>query len=656
MTSYDPDDDGTLEVNPDSPGIQIHDMASIDTDRALDLLATITSELPGGGEVRPGQRAMVERVVEAFSTCEHAIIEAGTGVGKSLAYLIPAALAGRRVVIATATKNLQDQLASKDAPIVVNRVRRSSVAVLKGKQNYLCRNKAADTRGGAQLSFDDQVPVPQGVAVQVRRLLSWADDTETGDRDEVPFEVDQRAWRSISVTAQECVGRASCPQGLNCFHELAKDAAAASSLVIVNTHLYASHLSSGSMLLPEHDLVVFDEAHELPDIFAALLGTSLSPSRLRAVATTARPVLGADWFDRVDEFVALADRLASVLERHYDAEELTGLSEDTRRELLDAISRVSAIVEGLRRAESPSGDAEARKARALGPAIHLQNDLAHICETSPGELVFLTRQDRDVSIEVNLIDVSHRLREDLWGSVTAVLTSATIPDSLARQVGLDGVSVTAVPSPFDYKSHGLLYVPENFPTRNDPAAEPAIIDELCHLIDAAGGRTLALFTNRSVMNRVAEAVAKRIETPILVQGTLSRHRIIGEFRDDPAASLFAVTSFWQGVDVPGHSLSLVTIDRLPFSVPGDPIANARRERAANPFFEVDLPRAAMLLAQGVGRLIRSATDRGVVAVLDTRLAEAQYRTQLFKKLPPMKRSRDRAVVTQFLREIADQDR
>ena len=245
-----------------------------------------------------------------------------------------------------------------------------------------------------------------------------------------------------------------------------------------------------------------------------------------------------------------------------------------------------------------------------------------------------------------------RLRDDLWGNVTAVLTSATIPDTLAKSLGLDGDCVVEhFDSPFDYQANSLLYVPEGIPARNADGAAAAIIEEGVGLISAAGGRTLALFTNRAVMNRVAEAVAPRLDTPVLVQGTLSRQRIIEQFRDSAEASLFAVTSFWQGIDVPGHSLSLVTIDRLPFAVPNDPLAEARRAKSDRPFYEVDLPRAAMLLAQGVGRLIRTSTDRGVVAVLDTRLAESSYRSSLFRKLPPMKRTRDRTQVHAFLKEL-----
>ena len=407
------------------------------------------------------------------------------------------------------------------------------------------------------------------------------------------------------------------------------------------------------MLLPAHDYVVFDEAHEVLDIFASLLGTSLNSSRLRAFATIAKPLVGPDFADTANDLVASADRLATILEIQYDAQEQTGLGPDAQREIESAATLTTRLLEAVRSLQSGTPDEEARKIRTLGPGVHLSNDLARVAHPQKGELLYLSRRDKEIDIEVNLVDVGPRLRDDLWGEVTAVLTSATIPDSLPTQLGLEDVKITQFASPFDYPHNSLLYVPAGFPGRNEASAEKAIIEELITLIEAAGGRTLALFTNRSVMNRVAEAVEERIDTPVLVQGTLSRQRIIELFRDSAEASLFAVTSFWQGIDVPGHSLSLVTIDRLPFSVPNDPLLKARQERSSNPFFEVDLPRATMLLAQGVGRLIRNRSDRGVVAVLDTRLAEARYRAMLFKKLPPMKRTRDQGEVTTFLRELRD---
>jgi ATP-dependent DNA helicase DinG len=615
-------------------------------------LDLITRDLPGGGESREGQRQMVRSVAAAFSRRQHTVIEAGTGVGKSLAYLVPAVMTGQRVVIATATKNLQDQLATKDAPTVAAHAAQVNVAVLKGKNNYLCRNRAQQVGGGGQMSFDDGTDVPRGVASQMRKILQWSNETTSGDRDELPFEIDQRAWRGLSVTPQECLGRVQCPQGQNCFAELAKDRAAESSILIVNTHLYAAHLASGSMLLPSHEFVVFDEAHEALDIFASLLGTSLTTSRLRALSGVARSLLGNDFHERCDQLIDAADRLATSLEIQFNANQLTGLSEDCTRELTRASELVTAIVEALRVLHTEGSDGEARRVRALGPAVHLGNDLERVNKIRDGELLFLDRREREITIEISLIDVGPRLHDDLWGNVTAILTSATIPDSLPKNLGLEGDCVVEhFDSPFDYQANSLLYVPQNFPQRNADGAEEAIAQELVKLITAAGGRTLALFTNRSVMSRVAEAVAPQLETEILVQGTLSRQRIIEEFRESAEASLFAVTSFWQGIDVPGHSLSLVTIDRLPFAVPNDPLAEARRSRSDRPFYEVDLPRAAMLLAQGVGRLIRTNTDRGVVAVLDTRLAESSYRSSLFRKLPAMKRTRDRDQVLGFLQEL-----
>jgi ATP-dependent DNA helicase DinG len=652
VKSFDPDDE-TVDVEVDAAeGVQLDDdVIEVDAERALALLDAITHDLPGGGESRDGQRDMVRAVASAISRRRHHVIEAGTGVGKSLAYLVPAVMSGERVVIATATKNLQDQLAKKDAPQVAAHAKGVRVAVLKGKQNYLCRNRAQSLGAGAQLSLDDDVDVPKGVADQMRRILRWSNDTVTGDLDELPFEVDSRARRSLSVTPQECLGRAKCPQGANCFAELAKDRANESSILIVNAHLYASHLASGSMLLPAHEFVVFDEAHEILDIFATLLGTSLNAARLRALATGARSLLGEDDRARADQLLSSADRLASALLAQYERNELKGLDETCALELGRASELVSALVEGLRGHETTSSDGEFRKVRALGPAIHLANDLDRVNKVKDGELLFLSRRDREIDVEISLVDVGPRLRDDLWGNVTAVLTSATIPDTLPKNLGLDDCVVDHFESPFDYPNHALLYVPENFPERNAPGAEAAIIEELVELITAADGRTLALFTNRSVMQRVAEAVEPRLDTEVLVQGTLSRARLIEKFRNSAEASLFAVTSFWQGIDVPGHSLSLVTIDRLPFSVPNDPLAEARREKSDHPFFEVDLPRATMLLAQGVGRLIRTKDDRGVVAVLDTRLATARYRSAMFKKLPPMRRTREKSQVHAFLKEL-----
>ncbi len=653
MDTFDPDEENPYVEPSEDDAIQLRrTRVTVDSVAALDLLDAVTGDLPGGGETRESQRMMVKTIAETFSNNEHCVIEAGTGVGKSLGYLVPAALSGARVVVATATKNLQSQLAAKDAPLVAEHLKGVKVAILKGKQNYLCLNRTNNI-GGGQLTFDDGSKIPQTSTDQIREILAWSKGTETGDLDELHFEVDDKARRAVTVTPQECLSKNKCPQGDTCFHEVAKSRAAEASIIVVNTALYAADLATERQLLPKHDFVVFDEAHETVDIFARALGTSLAAAAMRACATVARLVLDGEAAKKCLELQTIAERFNVALDEQFNSGKLTGLSEKVELELSNVTVLVTEITELLRQIKTDNAAATAKTQRALGPMVHLLNDLIRVRGVKSGELLFLVKGEREVRLEISLIEVGERLAEELWSNVSAVLTSATIPINLPRELGLpEKVEVQRLPSPFNYEQNGLLYVPEGFPDRrDDEAAINAIIEELVTLITAAGGRTLALFTNRTVMQRVASAVAPRIETEVLVQYTKSRQRIIEEFRHSPEASLFAVTSFWQGIDVPGHSLSLVTIDRLPFTVPGEPLAEARRERSENPFMGVDLPRATMLLAQGVGRLIRTATDKGVVAVFDTRLAEARYRGMMFKALPPMKRTRDRREVINFLKTL-----
>ena len=645
MRSFDPDVpdelDGDVEFS--APGRVV-----VTAENELELLSAITADLPGGGESRPGQQEMVRAVTSAIATGEHLIIEAGTGVGKSLGYLVPSALSGSRVVIATATKNLQDQLGHKDAPAVIARTH-ASVAVLKGRQNYLCRLKARGVGDGNQMSFETD-DLPKGYVDEVRRILAWGESSEVGDRDELPFEVDPRSWRAVSVTPQECLGRMSCPVAHECFTEKARDRAAEADIVIVNTHLYASHLASGQTLLPAHEVVILDEAHEALDIFTSALGTSLALVQLRAIATTLRPHLRETHPDALGDLVSAIDRLSSALERQLDERQDVGLSESAMVAVADASRALAPLIEALRVHPRLT---ETERQNAVGPAVHILGDLDRLTKVSERELLHVEREGREPVIKVSLIDVGPRLAGELWDHVTAVCTSATIPLSLRRDLGLPASTTELqVPSPFDYPENGLLYVPE-MADRNDPVAEQQIIDHLVELITWAEGRTLALFTNTAVMRRVHEAVKSRVATPVLVQGEKARGRLLTQFAHDESTSLFAVASFWQGVDVPGKSLSVVAIDRLPFRPQGDPISEARRSRSTSPFMEVDLPRATMMLAQGIGRLIRSSTDRGVVAVFDIRLAEARYGNVMRKRIPPMRRTRVGSDVREFLEAILE---
>ncbi len=677
------------------------------------VLSGVAATLPGGGEEREGQKVMAEAVARALTAQRHLVVQAGTGTGKSLAYLVPAALAGQRVVVATATKALQDQLASHDLPQVAASIEGElSYAVLKGRSNYLCRQRILEVGGGGERlelatgradppdADDALTPTPGDdvldggrLADQVRRLVRWADETDIGDRAELPFEPHFRAWAAVSTTARECPGAYRCPSGRDCFAEEARHRAAAADVVVVNTHLYGAHLASGGAVLPPHEVVVFDEAHEVEEVMTDSLGVEIGPGRFRALATTARPLLDDQpaGIARVTGDVAevgdlLQQALAPLAGRRLTSDALAGpragptgttvasggSGPDSGEPphatgghplLSDVLAlgtgRVSRLVDALRRSEreadEPSVGEQTRRDRALLAAGHLASDLARVSSPTDDEVAWVDGGARSPSLRLSPIDVGPLLAENLWGAVTGVLTSATVPLGLTRRLGLpvDTTDELDAGSPFDYRSHALLYVAGSLPDRRRSESEPALHDELEALITAAGGRTLALFTSWRAMRAALEALAPRLSFPLLSQADRPKPALLEAFTADEAACLFATLGFWQGVDVPGPTLSLVTIDRIPFPRPDDPILEARRERAGSRSFSVvDLPRAGTLLAQGAGRLIRRADDRGVVAVLDSRLATARYRGELLARVPPMRRTLDRAQVEAFLGDIA----
>jgi ATP-dependent DNA helicase DinG len=716
-------------------------------DEVTSTLQRVAAGLPGGAESRPGQVEMAAAVATSMAGGRHLVVQAGTGTGKSLAYLVPAALSGEKIVIATATKALQDQLADKDLPLVAAAVDGGlTFAVLKGRSNYVCRQRVSEIGGtGSQLTLatgsadppdadDTLTPEPEAdtsdpstIADQVRSLVRWAEDSTIGDRAELPFEPHFRAWAMVSTTARECPGAFRCPSGRDCFAEDARARAAEADVLVVNTHLYGAHLASGGAVLPEHQVVVFDEAHEVEDVMTDSLGLEVGPGRFRALAIAARSVLDTadDGAGRAVEAVAdLADVFHRVLRpwsgRRVPHDHLAGgadtdgptdgpaaevpvgggVPEDepvgfdlglaplpsTRAKvskaakvapapskktavgsdpdlgtlLALATGRVGRLVDHLRRAEREAGDREAstersRRDRVLLAAGHLAADLARLALLGTEEVAWVEDSARAPALRVSPIDVGPILAEQLWGSVTGVLTSATVPIGLAQRLGmpLDATDTMDVGSPFDYRANSLLYVASSLPDRRRPEAEPALHDELETLIRAAGGRTLALFTSWRAMRGAVEALADRLTFPILSQSNLPKPALVEAFRADESACLFATLGFWQGVDVPGRTLSLVTIDRIPFPRPDDPVLEARRELAGpGAFGTVDLPRAGTLLAQGAGRLIRSSGDRGVVAVLDSRLATARYRGALLERVPPMKRTLDRDEVVAFLEAVA----
>ncbi len=630
--------------------------------RVAKALATAAASLPGGGEARTGQVEMACAVERALASGRHLVARAGTGTGKSLAYLVPAALSGKRVVVATATKALQDQLATKDLPHVVETVAPGlEFAVLKGRSNYLCVQRLRESSAAAEqvrLGDGPSADAISALGAQSRRVAEWAEQTATGDRAELAEEVDARVWSSFSVGSEECPGAFACPSGGDCFAESARARAASADVVVVNLHLLGAHLASGGAVLPEHDALVVDEAHELEDVLSSSLGVRITPGRLRAVALAARSALARRSGDRrgaADNILDMSDRFEKALRDRVGVRLRPGDGGELL-ELLELLAgRLERLGGELAGATGGKDDPEraAQLARATLGVAHLRAELGRVVALDDDNVAWVADGQR-LGIELAPIDVSPVLASQVFAERPVVLTSATIPPGLAAHLGArpEQTDEIDVGSPFAYHDHALLYCAAHLPDRRHVDAEPAIVDELVALISAAGGRALALFTSRAAMERTAEAVRRRVRHPVLVQGDRSKAALVEEFTRDPSSCLFATMGFWQGVDVPGATLTLVAIDRIPFSRPDDPLAAARRDRAgAAAFRTVDLPRAANLLAQGAGRLVRTAEDRGVVAVLDSRLATASYRWDLVRALPPMRRTRQRADAEAFLRAI-----
>ena len=601
---------------------------------------------------------MASAVEVAIRTKKHLAVQAGTGTGKTLAYLVPAILGGQTTVVATATKNLQDQLATKDLPFLQEHLDRPfSWAVLKGRSNYLCMQRLSELSSkdakGEQLGLD-------GVAArapkdELLRLADWAGTTQIGDRAELPDEPSDIAWAAVSVSARECPGAARCPSGGDCFAETARQRALQADVVVVNLHLYGLDLAAGGVILPEHDLVIVDEAHQLEDTVSATSGVEITAGRFADLARRTRGVVADDQLAAgVDDAGRI---LLDALRPHRDKRLKGELPHDLGGAIAVARGRVERVLAAARAvpATAPE-DSRARALRLQQSASAVIEDLGVVEQVNSSHVVWVEGSDGAPVLRVAPLDVAGLLHDALWTRRTAVLTSATLPARLPSRLGVpqDGVTELDVGSPFDYEAQAVLYCAAHLPDPRASGYLAALADELTALIEAAGGRTLALFTSFRVLDEMAAALADRVTVPILTQRAAPKGRLLEAFAADPATCLFATMGFWQGVDVPGESCSLVVIDRIPFPRPDEPLLQARREReGADAFARIDLPRATTLLAQGAGRLIRSATDRGVVAVLDPRLATATYRWEVVSALPPMRRTKDPEVARDALRAIRD---
>ncbi|WP_327148173.1 ATP-dependent DNA helicase [Nocardia sp. NBC_01329] len=668
-----------------------------------DLLATAVTAL--GGKERPGQLTMAAAVDNAIQNKEHLAVQAGTGTGKSLAYLVPslryAVRTGRTVVISTATIALQRQLVDRDLPRLAKALadplrRAPEFAILKGRNNYLCLNKinSAVPEEPAEAELFDAFAVSR-LGREVKRLNEWASDTETGDRDELAPGVGDQAWRQVSVSSRECLGKSRCPFGQDCFAELARAESAKADIVVTNHALLAIDAISGIQVLPEHDLVVVDEAHELVDRVTGIATAELSATAISAAARRCAKLIDEREVDRLEE---AAEAWHTVLD------ELPPVRWDSMPE---GVAGVLALIRdaawNARTALNPPGssapgnDPEAAGRNMAIAGVEEIHDsavraLTAFDEPDPAvrrDVVWLSADEiRGVTrrtLRMAPLAVGGLLRSQLFGAATVVLTSATLQiggnfDGLARTWGLPPQSggrvdtATAssaeapsdvdtvrwssldVGSPFDHAKSGILYVARHLPAPGRDGLPPAYLDEIERLVGAAGGRTLGLFSSMRAAKAAAEVLRKRLDTPILCQGEDSTGALVRKFADDPETSLFGTLSLWQGVDVPGPSLSLVILDRIPFPRPDDPLLAARQRavesRGGNGFLTVAATHAALLLAQGTGRLLRSVDDRGVVAILDPRLATARYGGFLRASLPPYWETADPEVVAEALRRLS----
>jgi ATP-dependent DNA helicase DinG len=629
-------------------------------DPVLDALERVIGELPGGGEPREGQRQMTEAVRLGIAERKHVAVQAGTGTGKTLAYLVPAILSERRTIVATATKALQDQLAGKDLPFLQRHLRhRFEWALLKGRSNYLCMQRLDELleagKDEGQLALDGVAE--RAPAEELLHLVDWASSTDTGDRAELDVEPSERAWAAVSVSAQECPGAARCPSGAVCFAEAARRRAQAADVVVVNLHLYGLDLAMDGVLLPDHELAIIDEAHQLEDIVSATSGIDITGGRFIDLARRTRGVI-AD--DQLHAAVDDAGRLFTEVLRPYRDRRLRGgLPDDLAGVITVARGRVEQALAAARKVPLDAPEATRTKAlRLVQSSSALIADLSGVERVGDDHVLWVEGTDANPVLRMAPLDVSGLLQERLWDKRTAVLTSATLPAQLPARLGVGQAQITEldVGSPFDYEEHALLYCAAHLPDPRNPGYVEALTEDLGDLIEAAGGRTLALFTSFRVLDEAAAALQLRFgeDLPILTQRDLPKAKLLERFTSEEATSLFATMGFWQGVDIPGRSLSLVTIDRIPFPRPDEPLLEARRERAGSAAFGlIDLPRAATLLAQGAGRLIRTATDRGVVAIFDPRLAKAGYRWDLVNALPPMRRTKDRDDALRLLERIRD---
>lgn len=625
------------------------------------------SRARAGYEYRAGQQKMAESVAEVLQQGGTRMIEAGTGTGKTLAYLVPALSTGRRVIISTGTRNLQDQIYTQDLPFLREQAGFDvSACVMKGRENYLCRYRMAQMEHAPLLEDLDEVP-------WVERIADWSRTTQTGDRAEIAALPDRlKLWRDVNARGDTCTGT-RCPEYDPCWLTRMKRRAADSQIVVVNHHLFFADLAVRSeygAVLPEYDSVIFDEAHLLEEIATLYFGVQASSGQLEDLARDAEKLAaraGGSLGDggaavlrqaATEFFQPLRDRLRNEQGRiRFEPAERGGVDLEGEWAVLsealdDVVRRAAKSERTVEAGDSLSGRAEQLR-EVLGQILHRED---------PAFVYGMELRGRfSVALNASPIDVSELLRVNLFERLRAcVLTSATMTvqnrfDFFRERLGLEESGAEVVESSFDHTTQAVLYLPRRMPEPRDPEFVERAVAEIVQLLEATQGRAFLLFTSYANMQKVHDELLRLDRWPLFLQGQGSKVALVEAFRTTPAAVLLGTTSFWHGVDVSGDALSLVVIDKLPFDVPSEPLIAARIERirneGGNPFQEYQVPLAVLELKQGLGRLLRSRRDRGLLAVLDPRLTTRRYGRTFLDSLPPYRVVRDPREAAEFFAAV-----
>jgi ATP-dependent DNA helicase DinG len=619
----------------------------------------------GGYEHRPAQLEMAEAVDDAFENHHHAILEAGTGTGKTLAYLLPAIVSGRRVVVSTATKSLQEQLYQKDVPFLHKHFAPEwKVAVMKGRSNFLCLAKMNALADQPMLKGMEEVDA-------FRQIRDWAKLTETGDRAELTFLPDDSdLWSRIDARRDTCTGK-KCPQFEQCFLTGMQNRAKEADLIIVNHHLFFADLAlkhdDFGSILPEYSAVVFDEAHEMEDVASDYFGQQISNFRFEELARDADQMMRLT-HQGTPSLLRRTQRIREKSRAFFDTfpgrEGRFPFSRQEREAFVEQNREAyDALLNSLKGLETEFASLTNKPEELLRIArrsFDIRQEFTFLFESNERNYVYwYEKRNKGVFLAATPIDVSQILRERLFEEFdTVVLTSATLTVSgrfefIRQRMGIDEAKERQLPAEFDYEKQALLYLPQRMPDVRDAGFGAKAADEIVSLLELSEGRAFCLFTSYAQMNDLYERVRNRLEFPLHLQGTAPRTTLLERFKTTPNSVLFATASFWQGVDVPGQQLSCVIVDRLPFAVPSDPVVAARvralQDEGRNPFSEFQVPEAVLALKQGFGRLIRTKTDRGVLALLDTRISRMPYGKIFFDSLPHYRRTHDLGEVERFLK-------